>query len=194
MASSLYFEMADCLEQLKEYEEAAKYFRKAAELQQIETPLSAVESMKRAFYCCIQWGKGNFLEEATLDLQWIVKIATEQAHETNSQYYNDIKLESTVSLVILLTLQDDLEQARGLLMTIKEQTLREVNTDILDIFSTNEWFFLLLEEAIDLYDKSEVDELVNIHGELSTIFTDIQNQIYLLLISKDQNYKDMQFE
>jgi tetratricopeptide (TPR) repeat protein len=51
MAASLYYEMANCLALLKRTKEAAIYFEKAAELQQTECAMAALDSLKNAVEC-----------------------------------------------------------------------------------------------------------------------------------------------
>ncbi len=41
---------------------------------------------------------------AFADLQWIVKLSTEESYETNSQFFLDKKIEALVSLIFTLLL------------------------------------------------------------------------------------------
>jgi len=88
LASSLYYEMATGLKYLKRYSEAAVEFRKAAEIQQSDSALVAINSLVEAFSCSIEYGGYN---DSFKDLQWIIKLATEEAHESTSQFFSDKK-------------------------------------------------------------------------------------------------------
>ena len=47
----------------------------------------------------------NYSKKQThIDLQWIVKLSTEEGYETNSQFFLDKKIEALVSLIFILLL------------------------------------------------------------------------------------------
>jgi len=118
------------------------------------------------------------------DLQCIIKVSTEEGYETHSQFFVDKKLEAYISLVLILLLMDDLVQARLTLKLMEREHAIQSSSPILsyEIYSTSKWFFLLLVEVINSFEDNDEEELSRIHGELYSIFTPIQNRLYLLVI------------
>jgi len=181
VASSLYYEMATALKYLKRYSEAAIEFRKAAEIQQTESSLVGINSLVEAFSCSVEYGG---YADAFKDLQWIVKLATEEAHESNSQFFVDKKTEALVSLVLILLLLHDTEQAKLTLKLLRREQGEQQTTENfpLNIYGTHEWFFALLEEVVNAFEVNDEETLSTIHGELHETFTPIQNRVYLLVM------------
>jgi len=182
LASSLYYEMATGLKYLKRYSEAAVEFRKAAEIQQAESALVAINSLVEAFSCSIEYGNYN---DAFKDLQWIIKLATEEAHESTSQFFADKKIEALVSLVLVLLLLHDPVQAKLTLKLLRREHYPDNPSSEkfpVDIYGTHEWFFSLLEEVVIAYDASDEESLSTMHGELHETFTPIQNRVFLLVM------------
>jgi len=184
LASSLYYEMATGLKYLKRFSESAMEFRKAAEIQQTESALMAINSLVEAFSCSIEY---NGYSDAFKDLQWIIKLATEESHESTSQFFFDKKTEGLVSLVLLLLLLRDVEQAKLTLKLLRRDHGAELSQNSadklpLDIYGTHEWFFSLLEEVTISFEANDEESLATMHGELHETFTPIQNRIFLLVM------------
>eukprot|EP01126_Amoeba_proteus_P016472 TRINITY_DN1762_c0_g2_i1.p1 TRINITY_DN1762_c0_g2~~TRINITY_DN1762_c0_g2_i1.p1 ORF type:complete len:203 (-),score=43.45 TRINITY_DN1762_c0_g2_i1:91-699(-) len=179
LASALYHEMGTCLKYLRRYKEAAKEFRKAAELHQTESAISAINSLSEAFACSIECLE---FSDAFKDLQWIIKLSTEEGYETNSQFFLDKKIEALVSLIFVLLLSGDFAQSKLVLQLVKREHSISPTQNSTQIYYTNEWFFLLLEEVISVFEEGEREELDRYHGELHTTLTPIQNRLYLLLM------------
>uniref|UniRef100_A0A6B2LB80 Uncharacterized protein n=1 Tax=Arcella intermedia TaxID=1963864 RepID=A0A6B2LB80_9EUKA len=181
LVSSLYYEMATGLKYLKRYPEAGLYFRKAAELQQTDSPLISINSLVESFSCSIEYGGYT---DSFKDLQWIVKLATEQAHESTSQFFQDKKIEALVSLVLILLLLHDIEQARLTLKLIRREQEGESKTEKFpeDVYGSHEWFYLLLSEVVDAFASSDEESLSLMHGELHDTFSPLQNRIFLLVM------------
>jgi len=179
LASSLYYEMATGLKYLKRYSEAAVEFRKAAEIQQSDSALVAINSLVEAFSCSIEYGGYN---DSFKDLQWIIKLATEEAHESTSQFFSDKKIEALVSLVLILLLSGDVEQANLTLKVLRREHSNEGQSAEkypLDIYGTHEWFVALLEEVVIAFEANDEESLSTMHGELHETFTPIQNRLFL---------------
>lgn len=203
MASSLYYEMATGLKYLKRYKEAAVEFRKAAEIQQTESSIVAINSLMESFACSIEYGG---FQDGFQDLQWIIKLSTEEAHENQSQFFLDKKVDAFVSLVLVLLMMRDIEQARLTLILLRRehnlhhkkhtqphvrpkqqnpQQNQPQKQQILlpvDIFSTSEWFFELMEEVVTSFEENDEYSLSQIHAELSETFSPIQNRLFLMVI------------
>jgi len=190
LASSLYYEMATGLKYLKRYSEAATEFRKAAELQQSDSALVAINSHVEAFSCSIEFGG---YQDAFKDLQMIIKLSTEEAHESNSLFFKDKKIDALVSSIMISLLLPDIEQAKLTLKLLRreEQTPSStmVNPNLpndfkypIDLYGTHEWFYCLLSEVIDAFEAGDEESLSSIHAELHETFTPIQNRLYLLVL------------
>jgi tetratricopeptide (TPR) repeat protein len=183
LASSLYYEMATGLKYLKRYSEAAIEFRKAAECQQGESALVAINSHVEAFSCSIEYGGYS---DAYQDLQMILKLATEEAHESNSSFFKDKKTDALVSSIMISLLQQDIEQAKLMLKLLRreETTRQSQSTDKypIDLYGTHEWFYCLLTEVIDAFEAGDEESLSSMHAELHETFTPVQNRLYLLLL------------
>lgn len=178
LASALCHEMGTCLKYLQRHKEAAKEFRRAAELNQSECAISTINSLQEAFSCTIESREYN---DSFRDLQCIVKVATEEGYETQSQFFVDKKLEAYISLVLIMLLMGDLVQARLTLKLMEREHSLQSSAPTLpyEIYSTSKWFFLLLVEVINAFEANDEEELSRLHGELYSIFTPIQNRLYL---------------
>lgn len=181
LASALCHEMGTCLKYLGRHKEAAKEFRRAAELNQSESAISTINSLQEAFSCTIECKE---YMDSFKDLQCIIKVSTEEGYETHSQFFVDKKLEAYVSLVLIMLLQGDISQSRLTLKLMEREHSIPTPNPILpyEIYSTSKWFFLLLAEVINSFEDNDEEELSRIHGELYSIFTPIQNKIYLLVM------------
>ncbi len=123
-----------------------------------------------------------------------MKLSTEEGYETNSQFFLDKKIEALVSLIFtllllvgvpplfLLNFQNDLPQARLILQLIKREHSLKPTAETTEIYHTNEWFFMLLEEVILAFEGNNAEELDRVHGELHATLTPIQNRLYMLVI------------
>jgi len=184
LASSLYYEMATGLKYLKRYSEAAIEFRKAAELQQTESALVAINSHTEAFSCSIEYAG---YQDAYKDLQMIIKLATEEAHESNCTFFKDKKIDALVSSIMISLLLPDIEQAKLTLKLLRrEETLSPQSPANekypLDLYGTHEWFYCLLSEVIEAFEAGDEESLSSMHAELHETFTPVQNRLYLLLL------------
>eukprot|EP01121_Diplochlamys_sp_Union-15-3_P001204 TRINITY_DN11067_c0_g1_i1.p1 TRINITY_DN11067_c0_g1~~TRINITY_DN11067_c0_g1_i1.p1 ORF type:complete len:310 (-),score=46.84 TRINITY_DN11067_c0_g1_i1:27-956(-) len=182
MASSMYYELAVGLKELKRTKEAGKFYEKAAELQQTDNAMSAIDSLKNAYLCDVihnEYQHGNEM------LQWIIKLATEQSHLNNDAFYVDVKIAATVSHIFLLILQLDFQQSRIIIKHLQREHGHGGNEGQYNphIYATTEWFFVLLDATVDAYEAKDKETLIQIHSELHTTLLPEHNNLFLKLLS-----------
>lgn len=125
-------------------------------------------------------------QHASEILQWIIKLATEQSTLNSDSFYVDIKIEATVSFVLLLILQGDFHQAR--LMTKHLQREHGEAPSLMsdaknvNIFFTSEWFFALMECLVDAVESANEREVIKIQSELKELLKPIQNEILVPIL------------
>jgi tetratricopeptide (TPR) repeat protein len=194
MAASLYYELADFWLSTSRTVEASQYFERAAELQQSENAMSAIASLKRSFECDLL--NKNYVHASSI-LQMIIKLSTEQSTLNSDTFYTDIKIESLVSLCLLLILQGDFEQARVNNRYLQKshggdpnainstasgklaKLIRGTSPIHADIFFSSAWFFEMMDALTDAVEFKNEREVLQIQCELSSVLTDSQNQMIL---------------
>lgn len=87
-----------------------------------------------------------------------------------------------LSCQLLILVQNDLPQARLILQLIKREHSLLPAGDSTEIYHTNEWFFMLMEEVILAFEGNNAEELDRMHGELHATLTPIQNRLFMLVI------------
>jgi tetratricopeptide (TPR) repeat protein len=189
MAASLYYEMANCLALLKRTKEAAIYFEKAAELQQTECAMAALDSLKNAVECHF---KHKNLTKALETTQWIIKLSTEQSHlNNNDPFYRNIKDEAMISLVLLLILSKDFTQASEMVKQMRREqnvSLKKVPELLSDvkIYFTPEWVFSLLDTLIEAVENKEEKTVLLVHSELSKTLNPFQNEVFVGILESSK--------
>lgn len=186
IAASLYYELGQFLVRLNRSTEASQYFEKAAELQQADNAMSAIASLKKSFQCDV---KNQNYNHATQVLQWIIKIATEQATLHSDSFYIDINIESSVSHVLILILLNDFQQAKIMVSYLqKEYGEQDSKSNVeeqpifADLYFTKNIYFALLEQLVESVETYNECEVISIQSELKNILSSIQNELFLKIL------------
>jgi len=123
-----------------------------------------------------------------------------------ANFFLDKKVDAFVSLVLVLLMMGDIEQARLTLILLRrehnlhhkqphqqhqqqqqpqpQQHSQQQHQQLLpvDIFSTSEWFFELMEEVVSAFEDNDEHSLAAIHAELHETFSPVQNRLFLMVI------------
>jgi len=184
VASTLYSEMASVFKQLGKYAEAADYFQQAAELQQSESPLTAIISLEEAVDCHI---KLCDYKGSCTGLIWIIKLASEvinfqeepkslSTDQFNHSVYVKSLFHSRIFLILLLILQGDFQQSQDFVKKIVE----DANSCNFEMDFSNNVVFML-DSLVMFCEQRNLEAVKSIHRELWRVLTPKQNDVLSLI-------------
>eukprot|EP01117_Protostelium_nocturnum_P007611 TRINITY_DN2725_c0_g1_i1.p1 TRINITY_DN2725_c0_g1~~TRINITY_DN2725_c0_g1_i1.p1 ORF type:complete len:223 (+),score=72.13 TRINITY_DN2725_c0_g1_i1:593-1261(+) len=210
IAAALYFEMAGLLKELGKNEEARDYFHIAAEMQQEESALCAINSLEKSVECNILLRDyGN----SCSDLIWIMKLASEISTEAPSRTivvtesgsihseskqrpsllddfysknicsaYTKVMMEAKISLILVLILQGDFQQSRDFVSKLERDAM---NNGI--VIGSFQLITSLFETLVDECEQQDMEMVQSLHRELYPWLTKQQNQLILMIIEELNN-------
>ncbi|PRP78595.1 hypothetical protein PROFUN_13544 [Planoprotostelium fungivorum] len=207
ISAALYFEMAGFCKELGKNEEARDYFHTAAELQQENSGLCAINSLEKSVECNILLRDyGNTCS----DLIWMMKLASEISTDTPTNtlvvsesgslivtpvrtsgifqeiitknarsVYTMVMMEAKVSLILVLILQGDFQQSRDFVSKLeRDATANGVTTN------TFRLIIELFETLIEQVERQDVEMVMAVQRELHPWMTRQQNTLVLMIIEE----------
>jgi len=213
LASSLYYEMAIVLKHLDQTDKAAGYFIQSANLYQIDSPMNAINSLNHAVDCHI---KLRDYKSSCTAIVWIMKLASEAnglssneieingsgletgtslSASSNSStttniasfpVFSKILMESRVSLILLLILESDFQQAKAFIKKLIEDS-NESDVDLDDSL-----LITLLETLVHACDEQkDNDSVKQVQRLLYNHLNAQQNALMLLIVEQSLFHKKL---
>eukprot|EP01116_Phalansterium_solitarium_P022776 TRINITY_DN764_c0_g2_i1.p1 TRINITY_DN764_c0_g2~~TRINITY_DN764_c0_g2_i1.p1 ORF type:complete len:322 (+),score=73.62 TRINITY_DN764_c0_g2_i1:47-1012(+) len=190
LAASFYYEMADHMKTLEKLADAADYFQEAAQLQQTDSPMTAILSLQQAVSCNIRL---RDYKSSCAGLIWAIKLASEvvsapqpsdggDAHSMPTlSSYGQVLIECRVSLVLLLILQGDFLQAKDFVKKVADDA-----TSCGFPAGYCAEFITLLNALVIGCERRVFDCAVAVQRELCRSLTTEQNDILMVVLNEMQ--------
>jgi tetratricopeptide (TPR) repeat protein len=187
LACTLYCEMAQFLKSLNKLLEATEYFKKAAELQEKESPINALSMFEEALHCnIIQRDYLSACDLLTAMIQLATRtLATKDAHakaageaHSCSVYINTI-VTSRLTQILLYVVQREFDKANSILeLLIEFCCANGINA------STDGEVFSVVRDVISACDSRDTLCLDQLCEELWAFLTPAQHEVYLQILQQ----------